>query len=460
MEIETKRLMPALDAHVGTAAPHRGASRHFRRSRHVWLSPRLWRSRFAFWFGGVVVGVVAVAFALAADYAQNLLHLLLERWPYATVLLTPLGFAVSATLARRYFPNSGGSGIPQAIAARRFRDPAARHALLSPRIAAGKIALTLLGLLTGASVGREGPTVQVGASIMHTVGRAAGVSPRGLILAGSAAGIAAAFNTPLAGIVFAIEEMSRSFEQRASGFVLTAVILAGIASLALVGNYTYFGHTEAVVSDAAAWVAVPLCGIVCGALGGLFSRIVVAAAETGVPGAAGRWLGRRPVLFAGVCGLLVAIIGIVSGGTTYGTGYAEARRLLEGTGDIPATYGLLKMAATTLTTISGIPGGIFAPTLAIGAGFGADIAHLLLPETPAGAVIVLGMVAYFAGMVQAPITAFVIILEMTDGRAMAIPLMAASLIAYGASRLVTREPIYHALSKRYVRTVAAAPRSV
>jgi len=111
--------MPAIDTDIGRTAPRRIASRRFRRSRHVWLSLRLWRSRSAFWLGGIVIGVVAVAFALAADYAQHLLHLLLGRWPYATIVLTPLGFAVSAGLARRYFPNSGGSGIPQAIAPRR-----------------------------------------------------------------------------------------------------------------------------------------------------------------------------------------------------------------------------------------------------------------------------------------------------------------------------------------------------
>jgi H+/Cl- antiporter ClcA len=400
-----------------------------------------------------VVGGVAVAFAVAADYAQAGFKALLAHSPYLALAVTPAGLALSAALTRRFFPGSQGSGIPQTIAARQYGDATARSRLLSPRIAVGKIGLTLLGLVTGASVGREGPTVQVGASILHAVGRASGGLYQGLILAGSAAGVAAAFNTPLAGIVFAIEEMSRSFEQRTSGLVLTAVIVAGIASLAILGDYTYFGHTATSLSDARGWVAVPLCGVTGGLLGGLFSRIVVLFAR-GLPGAAGRLIRRRPIAFAAACGLAVAAIGIASGGTTYGTGYHEARRLLEQAGGVPAGFGLLKMLATILCSISGVPGGIFSPSLAVGAGIGANVAALL-PHAPTGAVILLGMVAYFAGVVQAPITAFVIVLEMTDSHTMAIPLMAASLIAYATSRSIGTEPVYHALAKQFL---PAAPR--
>ena len=127
---------------------------------------------------------------------------------------------LSAYLTIRLFPNAQGSGIPQAIAARHLTDQTARESLVSMRIAIGKVILTLFGLLCGGSVGREGPTVQVGASIMFALGR---VSPRrqpGLILAGAAAGVAAAFNTPMAGIVFGIEEMSRAFETRTSTLII------------------------------------------------------------------------------------------------------------------------------------------------------------------------------------------------------------------------------------------------
>ena len=419
----------------------------YRRIR-IFLRREAWRRRIVFWCGGLCVGLAAAGLAVAADYVQAWFRDLVVYSPYLSLLVTPAGLALSMALMRRYFPGSQGSGIPQAIAARQFEDSTVRARLLSLRIAGGKILLTLLGLLTGASVGREGPTVQVGASVMHAVGDVWVGKHQGLILAGSAAGIAAAFNTPLAGVVFAIEEMSRSFEQRTSGLVITAVIIAGVASLALLGNYTYFGHSAASLGRVTDWAAVPLCGIAGGLFGALFSKIVVTMASGG-KGRIGALSRRYPVAFAALCGLLVAGIGLLSGGTTYGTGYDQAKQLLEGVGHVPQSFGILKFLATTLSTVSGIPGGIFSPSLAVGAGIGANIAALL-PSAPAGAVVLLGMVAYFAGVVQAPITAFVIVLEMTESNAMTMPLMLAALIAYGTARLVGASPIYHALSENFV----------
>jgi H+/Cl- antiporter ClcA len=175
-------------------------------------------------------------------------------------VVTPIGVALSVLLTNRYFQNSQGSGIPQAIAARKLDDQEARGRLVSGRLAIGKILLTLLGLLRGASAGREGPTVQVGAAIMFAIGRWSPRRQPRLILAGAAAGVAAAFNTPLAGIVFGIEEMSRAFETHTSGLIIAAVIAAGLTSLALVGNYAYFGSTPAMLHNGLDWLAIPVCG--------------------------------------------------------------------------------------------------------------------------------------------------------------------------------------------------------
>ena len=234
--------------------------------------------RTIFLLGGIVVGAAAVALAIAADQVQEAFRLLIARWRFAAFLITPAGFALSVYLTNNYFDNSEGSGIPQAIAARALNDQTERGKLVSIRIAIGKIILTLLGLLCGASVGREGPTVQVGASIMFAIGRLSPRRQRGLILAGAAAGISAAFNTPLAGIVFGIEEMSRSFEVRTSGLIVGGIIAAGITSLALLGNYTYFGTTNAALPPGVNWLAILVCGVAGGAFRGLFSRIPTAAA--------------------------------------------------------------------------------------------------------------------------------------------------------------------------------------
>jgi H+/Cl- antiporter ClcA len=336
-----------------------------------------------------------------------------------------------------------------------IHDSAVVARVLSLRIAAGKVLLTLLGLFCGASIGREGPTVQVSASLMQALGALLRLpreqAQRALVLAGGAAGVSAAFNTPLAGVVFAIEELSHSFEARTSGTVLTAVIISGIATLSLVGNYAYFGTTGAQFDLGTAWVAVLLCGIAGGALGGFFSECLVRFAG-GATGFTGRFFGRRPLLFAAVCGLGIAGLGLLSRGATYGTGYEQARGLVEGGVDLPLDFFLLKLIATTVSYLSGIPGGIFAPSLAIGAGLGHALTALM-PDSPRGALVLLGMVGYFSGVVQAPITATVIVLEMTENQRMTIPLMATAMLAFGISRLICRRPLYGALARRFLLAV-------
>lgn len=419
-----------------------------RRQRWLKLTSARWQRRVLFVAGGLVVGAAAVALAKLADQAQLAFTWLLSFSRYAALAVTPAGFALSVYLTRRFFPNAQGSGIPQAIAARHLSDSRARSPLVSLRVAAGKIVLTLLGLLCGASVGREGPTVQIGASIMFALGR---LSPRrqpGLILAGAAAGVAAAFNTPLAGIVFGIEEMSRAFETRTSSLIIATVIAAGLTSLALMGNYTYFGSTPIALGRGIDWLAVPACGVLGGAMGGLFSRIVITMAR-GSAGPVGIAIKRQPLLFALLCGFAVALCGLISGDTIYGTGYAQVKAALESGTPLPQNFGILKFLATTFAAISGIPGGIFSPSLAVGAGLGANVASLF-HDTPLAPIMLLGMVSYFAGVVQAPITAFVIVTEMTDNHAMVVPVMMASLIAYGTSRLICEEGIYHALAKGFV----------
>jgi H+/Cl- antiporter ClcA len=146
------------------------------------------------------------------------------------------------------------------------------------------------------------------------------------------------------------------------------------------------------------------CGVVGGFACGAFSQVLIAFSRRGLPGRLGEYALPRPVMFAAYCGFALAVIGAISGGSTYGTGYHEARSILEGTGELSAAYGILKVVATLISYVSGIPGGVFAPSLAIGAGLGDNLAALA-PYAPAGAVIVLGMVAYFAGVVQAPVTA-------------------------------------------------------
>ncbi len=337
------------------------------------------------------MGGLAVAMALLADKAQALFAAAVDRSPSAPFLVTPLGFALSAWLARRYFPNSGGSGIPQVIAAHQMADPARRQPLVSLRVAAGKILLLLLGLACGASTGREGPTVQVGASVMYALGRLAPHRQPGLLIAGSAAGIAAAFNAPLAGIIFGIEEMSRSFEERTSGLILGTVIAAGLTSLALVGDYTYFGRTADDMPFGAEWLAVPVVAAAGGLCGGALQphphrgRARLARRRRARPSRRARSCSRRCAGSAWRCAARARTTASSAPATT------RPRPSCYGTSALPASFGPLKFLATVLSSISGIPGGIFAPSLAVGAGLAADL-HALLPMTPIGVLTILGMV--------------------------------------------------------------------
>jgi len=424
------------------------------RTRRYMLSLHGWRTRLIFWFGAVAVGATAAMFARLAELAMHGFEWMIGHSGWLALVITPAGLVLAVWLTRRFFSGAEGSGIPQTIAVVAGKQRQKRWRLLSLRIALGKVVLTCLGLASGASIGREGPSVQVGAAILYRAGRLARFPKhemeRGLILAGGAAGIAAAFNTPLAGIIFAIEEMSRSFEERTTGTMLIAVIIAGMTALAINGNYTYFGtaHVEITAQD---WMIVPLCGIVGGLLGGVFSSALVAGSRRIAP-----LLTTHPYHVALGCGLLVALLGLVSGGMVYGTGYREASAILQGTDESNVLYPLYKMLATLSSYLSGIPGGIFAPSLSVGAGLGADLAPWF-PTVPVAAMAILGMVSYFAGVVQTPITAFVIVMEITGSHSMALPLMAASFIAYGASRLVCREPIYRALARRFMEPDPTIP---
>jgi H+/Cl- antiporter ClcA len=412
-------------------------------------SRNAWQIRIALWGGALAVGLAATLFALTADRANEVFQYGLSISPWLAFVICPAGLMLVSWLTRKWFPGTEGSGIPQALAALEVHknDPL-RPKVLSIRIALGKMLLTLLGLCSGASIGREGPTVHVGSSIMFALGRRLKAPPkyleRALILGGGAAGVAAAFNTPIAGIVFAIEELSRSFEEKTSGIVIAAVILSGVTALMVLGNYNYFGSSEASMTQWTDWLAIPLCGVVGGAMGGLFSQILVSGSRRLAPLRA-----RFPMWVAAACGLAIAAAGFLSGNQTYGTGYHEASQIIV-TGQADGIgYPFYKFFASVASYLSGIPGGIFAPSLAAGAGVGADLAQVV-PMISPHVLIMLGMVGYFVGVVQTPLTGFIIVMEMTNNHSLLLPLMATAFIAYGVSRLVCHEPIYQALARPFL----------
>jgi H+/Cl- antiporter ClcA len=398
----------------------------------------------------VLIGVLATLFAKAADFAQRNFANLTGDEPYAPLLLTPFLFVAIAALTRSLAPASRGSGIPQVIAASRNPDGETTAGLLSARTAFAKAALSITALFGGASVGREGPTVQVAAAAMTQVHRLfrVRVTP-GVLIAGGAAGVAGAFNTPLAGIAFAIEELAVAYEQRVAVLVMAAVMISGLTSQGVAGDYVYFGHMAANLPLRVVLVAAPIAGLVGGLCGGLFSRAFLM-----LRGPDGRWkgvLGKRPLVTALICGIIVAAIGVFAGGITWGTGYGPTKALLEGAQG-SYWFGPEKFVSVLATSVSGMPGGIFSPSLAVGAGVGNLLARLF-PADQSGAIVLLGMAGYFVGVVRAPLTAVIILSETTGSTSAILPLFATCLIGDWAGALICRERLYHALARDFMPTL-------
>ena len=418
---------------------------------------RRWLTRALVMLYAAAAGLSIVGFTWLCDRAQAAFQALGALAWWAPLLWMPACTALIVWITRSFAPGAAGSGIPQVMAALDTGvTPRQTAQLVSLRLALAKVLLTAGGVLGGLSLGREGPSVQVAAGVMHHARRwlpeRSTVHPHGLLVAGGAAGIAAAFNTPLGGIMFAIEELSRRPEQRNSGLLMAAIVLAGLMAVSSYGNATYFGVIRVPGLGAGLILPALLVAVLAGLSGGLFARLLLASLRGGADRFS-RWRQRHPVRFAAGCGLAVAVIGLASGGATYGTGYLYTRGLLEGGASAPGLYVLLKFAATWITTWSGVPAGIFAPALAIGAGLGSDVATWLqFPQAPA--LIALGMAGFLAAVTQAPLTAFIIVMEMVDGHAMVLSLMACALLASLLSRLVG-PPLYAALSLQQLQRVGA-----
>lgn len=411
---------------------------------------QLWSGRVVVVALAVLAGLTVVAFTWLCELAFDAFEWMRIVIWWSPLIWTPALTAAIVWFTRRHAAGAGGSGIPQVMAVLEpALPPEQRGLFVSLRLSLAKVGLTAGGLLAGLSLGREGPSVQIAAGVMLQARRIlparTSINAHGLLVAGGAAGIAAAFNTPLAGVMFAIEELARAPEQRSSGLIITAIVLGGLVAVSAHGNATYFG----VIHIGSIGTALLLPGLVValctGVAGGLFSRLMIAStAGLGVD-AMSRLRARRPVLFGALCGLIVAIIGLVTANSTFGSGYAPTKSMVDGVATMPMMYALFKFLATWLSTWSGVPGGIFAPSLAIGAALGNDVAVAFF-QTQAPALIALGMVGFLAAATQAPLTAFIIVMEMVDGHAMVLSLMACALVATALARIIS-PPLYPSLAR-------------
>lgn len=421
------------------------ASSPWHRVRQEITGGRQWLDRAIVLVYAVATGLIVVGFTLLAELASASFEWLTRsgtpgRW--LPLVWTPVLTVALLWLTRRFAPGTEGSGIPHVVAALEFQMPEGeRSRFVSLSLSLKKIALVCGGILAGLSIGREGPTVQVGAGIMQHARR--WLSPRSnidlhdLIVAGAAAGIAAAFNTPLGGIIFAIEQLSRRRGFSHSGLVIISIVMAGLVAVSLLGNLTYFGELKVQQLGWSLMAPALAVAVLSGLAGGVFARLIILSFRA-LPDRFSRYRARHPLRFAAACGIAVAVIGIVSGQATAAAGYLPTRALLEGRDELPALYTLLKFCATWLSAWSGVPAGVFAPSLAIGAGIGRDVAWMAsLSGDAAIPLVAFGMVGFLSATTHGPLTAFIIVMEMVAGQSLVLSLMAVALVATGVSRLLT-----------------------
>lgn len=412
-----------------------------------------WHRHLVFAIAAMCLAMAALWFYYMAGMSEIFLDYLYREAPWALFLVLPLGFMFIIYLRNNEFPGTQGTGIPQTIAALRMR-PDLRGTVLSVRIAIGKIILTSLGLFSGASIGREGPSVHVGACFMHICQRFArfpqNLTDRGLILGGGAAGIAASFNAPFAGIVFACEEIGRSFEKENMGTIIRTVGICCIAVIAAIdNNYLFYGSVKTSLYEPWQWlVAVPLIGIIGGFLGGLFSQCLRKLLPVVT-----KFAKNHGMLVAVSIGMSLALFAMISEGESLGSGFLDAKRIIHGEGEeLSVLYPFYRAAVTFITLLSGIPGGLFDPTLSAGAGLGNNLAPFFqqFGHIDTKAVVMMAMVAYFTGVVQSPITSMVIMVEMTAAVAMSLPLLAVAIIAYEVSHKVCPQSLYETIADEFL----------
>lgn len=404
---------------------------------------------------GACCGLAAVAFHLAIRFAEgHLIDRAVEApgrsWIAWTIACPTLGGLACGALLHWWVPAARGSGIPEVKAAWSLRGRAVRL-----RDAAGKFVIAALQLGSGASLGREGPTVQICAGLAAQAGRLARLAPRNvrrLLPVGAAAGVAAAFNAPLAAVTFTLEEIVGDLDKGVLTGVIVAAAVAAVVERGVLGEHPVLdfpaGHAFRHLPSLALFVA----------LGVAAALVAVAFTDALLRLRAGarRWrlvpAWSRPAVGGLATGLLaVAALATLDARGIAGGGYATLEAALRGDVAVRAMLGLcaLKLAATVACYGTGASGGIFAPSLFIGGMLGGAFGTLdqfaFGHEGAVARFALVGMGAAFAAIVRAPMTSVLIIVEMTGGYSLILPLMISNMIAYGLARRLRPRPIYDAL---------------
>ena len=396
-----------------------------------------------------IASVIVITFFLeVSDYAQHSFKNLIGTDPYLSFIITPIVFVGIVYVAKYYCHYVQGSGIPQLIAATDSRNKSIREQLLSFRIALGKIGFIFLGMLGGAPIGIEGPSIHIGGSIFYGFNRFIKLNRKFLIHAliaiGGSAGLIVAFNAPIAGFLFAYEEIGRKLKKQA---LILIAIMSGIVYLFAImyrGDANYLTNLSAYSLELTlVWQLLPLA-ILAGVLGGLFSKSTLFLINKFITHSK-----VKVITIAVVLGFIVASFNYLSTGQIAGSGKDEVLLMLGGTG-LGLDFVAMKYFATLTSLASTIPGGLFMPSISIGAGIGSEVASFYT-QIDAQVIIIMAMIAYLSAVIRAPLTSVFVILEMTTTLHLLIPGLMIAFIANWISKQIFAQPIYEALADNYLK---------
>ncbi|MDB5014236.1 MAG: chloride channel protein [Daejeonella sp.] len=412
-----------------------------------------------FWVGALLTGLAAVAYAKLFLWAEQGTAYIVGHTGWLLFLITPTCFLVSWILVDRFSPFSRGSGIPQVSAAIELTAPGHHYKvsrLLSFRVILIKVASSLIMVFGGGAIGREGPTIQIAASIFKKINDLLPawypkISRQNMLVTGAAAGLSAAFNTPLGGIVFAIEELTKKHFSYFKTAILTGVIIAGLTALNILGPYLYLGYPKIeVISLWAAGAVLPVA-VVSGFAGSLTGKIILFIFEkkrrlkTSV----------HRYLYPVVCGLILASLGYIFGSLALGSGKEiMVTTLFTDQKHVDWYIPLLRLVSPIISFSSGSAGGIFAPSLSAGASIGSVISGWFhLSDTESNLIILCGMTGCLTGITRSPFTSSILVIEMTNSHHVIFYLMLTALAANLISALVSKHSFYDYLKDQYISEI-------
>ncbi len=405
----------------------------------------------AFW-----VVLFCSIFSYISYYSTDIRNLWFNKNPFLIFIILPITLAVLVYIIQKYIPLVAGSGIPQVISTLREGNYHKAQYLLSFKSTILKIPLVFIAMVAGASVGFGGPSVQVGAATFLGFGLWCQryhlafntFKANHFIIIGAGSGLAAAFQAPFTGLIFVIEELGRTKIFKLEPKIVFGIIATGLLLQIIFGYSNFFDHYTGneTVQNMILWVVIS--ALVCGVLGAMSAKLM---SQLFMPSFLKDYFKQNSVVFAFVIGLILATIGIISEGRSLGTGYGSViEHLHQSQGEQEFKFtSILRIIATIFSYLSSIAGGIFGPALTAGSDIGHDLWLLTGQIIDERLLSLLCMASFLGALTGSPITAAVIVLEMTGSQAVFIYLLFASFLSAQISKVVNPKPFYYLALKRY-----------